>query len=160
MEKQEINRRMAAQSEEFRAAAIFGQETARCTQTPVVDDDYPHRRHMYEAALRNLIDAMKANGRFVDGNPFGLKMLGADVSTAAASPTPEPRYLAIIDLEGLRRAMTHGHEITHRPKDNIEADWTLSCYSRHSTPYIHPEEVSRDELNRAFSAYDYRVKVL
>lgn len=63
------------QRAEFEAADKFAQRLRAHNQTAVVDDDYPQVRHEYESALANLIDAMKANDRFVQGNRYHLKML-------------------------------------------------------------------------------------
>lgn len=60
------------QRAEFDAADEFARQLRRHNQTPIVDDDYPEVRHCYERALAQLIAAMKANGRFVKGNRYGL----------------------------------------------------------------------------------------
>jgi hypothetical protein len=67
--------KMQTQRAEFDAADKFAQRLKAHNMTPVVDDDYPQVRHEYESALAGLVDAMKANGRFGDGNLYHLKML-------------------------------------------------------------------------------------
>ena len=65
--------RMQLQGEEFDAAFKFRTALNALGQTPVVDDDYPEVRHRYEGALATFIAAMKANGRFEQGNRYGLQ---------------------------------------------------------------------------------------
>lgn len=57
---------------EFDAAESFANALGRLNATPIVDDDYPEMRHGYEAALGQLIEAMKANDRFETGNRYRL----------------------------------------------------------------------------------------
>jgi hypothetical protein len=63
---------MKLQRAEFDAADEMAKRLRALDQTPIVDDDYPEVRHRYESALAHLIAAMKANGRFVKGNRYGL----------------------------------------------------------------------------------------
>jgi NTP pyrophosphatase (non-canonical NTP hydrolase) len=60
----ETDRRMALQKAEFDAADELAKQIRRHSLTAVVDDDYPEVRSDYECALRNYIDALRANGRF------------------------------------------------------------------------------------------------
>jgi hypothetical protein len=64
---------MTTQREEFEAAGKLSEQLRRVSQTPIVDDDYPEVRQDYESALASLIDKMKANGRFNEGNRFGVR---------------------------------------------------------------------------------------
>lgn len=56
--------RIAAQSREFDAVRVLAAHYRSIEMTPVVDDDYPEVRFGYEQAMRRLIEAMAANGRF------------------------------------------------------------------------------------------------
>ena len=53
--------KIKAQKDEFDAVARL----AKCYNSlpPIVDDYYPEARHYYESAMRQLIDAIRANGR-------------------------------------------------------------------------------------------------
>lgn len=64
--------RMSLQREEFDAASELTKQYRRVSMTPIVDDDYPEVRHDYESALSVFIAKMKANGRFEQGNRYGL----------------------------------------------------------------------------------------
>lgn len=64
--------RMTLQREEFDAASELAKQYRRISMTPIVDDDYPEVRHDYESALSVFIVKMKANGRFEQGNRYGL----------------------------------------------------------------------------------------
>jgi NTP pyrophosphatase (non-canonical NTP hydrolase) len=59
----ETDRRMALQRAEFDAADKLAIQIRRHSLTAPVDDDYPEVRSDYECALRNFIDALRANGR-------------------------------------------------------------------------------------------------
>ncbi|MGC1550753.1 MAG: hypothetical protein WA777_19700 [Rhodanobacter sp.] len=63
---------MKLQRDEFEAANEFAQRLRVLNQTPIVEDDYPEVRHLYESALAQLLATMKANGRFEKGNRYGL----------------------------------------------------------------------------------------
>lgn len=54
---------IAKQNKEFDAVERLLKEWRRLQMTPVVDDDYPEVRHYYESAMRDLIDAIRNNGR-------------------------------------------------------------------------------------------------
>lgn len=71
------------QGKEFDAAHEFSTQLRRHDAVAVVDDDYPSVRHSYERALAALIVAMKANGRFGQGNRYGLH----EASSADQPPT-------------------------------------------------------------------------
>lgn len=49
------------QRKEFDAVAALAKRYRALP--PIVDDDYPEARHYYECAIRELIDALVANGR-------------------------------------------------------------------------------------------------
>lgn len=66
--------RMALQRAEFDALTELVEQRRRLSMTMVVDDDYPEVRHQFEGALKNYIDAMKANGRFEQGNRYGVEL--------------------------------------------------------------------------------------
>lgn len=66
--------RMATQRAEFDAVEELVKQDRRLRMTPIVDDDYPSVRHDWESALAEVISAMKKNGRFEDGNRYGLTM--------------------------------------------------------------------------------------
>ena len=55
------------QSKEFDAVAALAKRYRALP--PIVDDDYPEARHYYECAIRNLIDALIANGRMKAAPP-------------------------------------------------------------------------------------------
>ena len=55
--------KIALQNDEFDALDALTEARRRVFLTPVVDDDYPEMRHYYENALRQFLDACKANGR-------------------------------------------------------------------------------------------------
>lgn len=57
--------RMDVQNAEFDAVHNLSRAYIAITATPIVDDDYPAVRHVYERELRNLLAACKANGRIV-----------------------------------------------------------------------------------------------
>lgn len=63
MDDNEQQRRMTNQKTEFDAAFEFASQVKRLGYTAVVDDDYPEVRFDYERALKNLLEACKANGR-------------------------------------------------------------------------------------------------
>lgn len=65
--------RMARQRAEFDAFDELKKRYDALSYTMIVDDDYPEVRHKYEGALANFLAAMKANGRFEDGNRYRLK---------------------------------------------------------------------------------------
>ncbi|QDJ96265.1 hypothetical protein Xoosp13_78 [Xanthomonas phage Xoo-sp13] len=52
--------------------AVLDLVNAYNSLAPIVDDDYPETRYRYEMALGGLVEAMKANERFVAGNRFHL----------------------------------------------------------------------------------------
>lgn len=58
-----ITKRMRTQSAEFDAVGKLCERYRTCTQTAVVDDDYPRVRHYYEGAIQVLITALRDNGR-------------------------------------------------------------------------------------------------
>ena len=60
---------------EFDAADALAVQLRRHSMTAVVDDDYPQVRHEYESALAAFIEAMKANGRFEQGNRYALRVV-------------------------------------------------------------------------------------
>jgi len=64
--------KMQTQRAEFDAADRLAECLRRHNMTPVVDDDYPSVRHDYEGALDVFVETMKANGRFAEGNRYGL----------------------------------------------------------------------------------------
>ena len=64
--------RMQTQRDEFDAVAKLAEQYRRITMTPIVDDDYPEVRHTYEGALATVLRAMQDNGRFEQGNRYGL----------------------------------------------------------------------------------------
>lgn len=59
----EIMAGLELQNKEFDAVATLAKAYRAITLTPVVDDDYPEVRHVYDQALRALFDACKANNR-------------------------------------------------------------------------------------------------
>jgi len=63
------------QRDEFDAMHELDKQYNRLLITAIVDDDYPEVRHAYEGALASLIEAMKANDRFVEGNRYKVKVL-------------------------------------------------------------------------------------
>lgn len=66
---------METQRKEFDAADRFAQASRMHSHTPIVDDDYPQVRHVYEGALSDMIRAMLENGRFEKGNRYGLTLV-------------------------------------------------------------------------------------
>lgn len=73
----ETLRKLKLQNAELHAADEFAKQLRRHNQTPVVDDDYPMARYAYERALANLLAALKTNGRFGQGNRYGLQDIHA-----------------------------------------------------------------------------------
>ena len=59
--------RIDLQNAEFKALRALATRWEALQQVPVVDDDYPEFRHRYESAMRDFIDAIKANGRLLQG---------------------------------------------------------------------------------------------
>lgn len=55
--------KIALQNKEFDAVETLSSKYSSLTMTAVVDDDYPEMRHYYESAVKQLIEAFKANGR-------------------------------------------------------------------------------------------------
>lgn len=51
------------QREEFDAVQELSKQMRRIELTMIVDDDYPAVRHDYERAVREIVEAFKANGR-------------------------------------------------------------------------------------------------
>jgi hypothetical protein len=66
---------MELMRKEFDAGDAYAEALRRHNSTPVIDDDYPEVRHEYEGKLHGLIEAMIKNGRFAQGNRYGLKVL-------------------------------------------------------------------------------------
>lgn len=69
----QTRRLIKMQNKEFDAADAFAKTLKAHNNTSVVDDNYPNVRFRYELALTNLLEAMKENNRFVNGNRYGLK---------------------------------------------------------------------------------------
>lgn len=61
MIEQEFDNRIKLQNAEFDALEKLIKAYDTLCKVPVVDNDYPEVRHYYESALRNFIDALKAN---------------------------------------------------------------------------------------------------
>ena len=55
--------RVDRQNKEFAAVQNLAKQMRRIELTPPVDDDYPEVRHDYESAIREAMQAFKANGR-------------------------------------------------------------------------------------------------
>jgi len=51
------------QNAEFDAVSRLAEKYKKLIQVPVVDDDYPEARHVYESAMKDLLVALKNNGR-------------------------------------------------------------------------------------------------
>lgn len=73
MDMAETLKRLDQQKAEFDAADKLAVAMHNISVTPVVDDDYPQVRHLYESALADLLRSMKENGRFVAGNRYALR---------------------------------------------------------------------------------------
>jgi hypothetical protein len=55
--------RIDLQNKEFDAVDKLCARWRILQKVAVVDDDYPEMRHYYESAMKDLIDAIRANGR-------------------------------------------------------------------------------------------------
>lgn len=64
--------KMKLQSNEFDAVLRLRDQYRRIELTPVVDDDYPEVRYGYESAIKELIEAMIANGRIQQQTSSGM----------------------------------------------------------------------------------------
>lgn len=62
-EKQEMSDAIDRQNKEFDALTKLSEKWKTLRNIPVVDDDYPEYRHYYESAMKDFIDAIRANGR-------------------------------------------------------------------------------------------------
>lgn len=81
--------RLQLQKDEF--DAMFNLSIAYNALPAVVDDDYPMQRQKYEAALKDFVAALTANGRFP---PRDRKL------TVKAAKLPGGTRLALFDSEG------------------------------------------------------------
>lgn len=55
--------KMESQNKEFDAVDGLSKAFRRIQLTPIVDDDYPEIRFVYEQSIKTLIEALKQNGR-------------------------------------------------------------------------------------------------
>lgn len=55
------------QNAEFDSLTALAKEWESLRHIAVVDDDYPEARHKYESRLKTFIDALRANGRLLNG---------------------------------------------------------------------------------------------
>lgn len=55
--------RLDLQNKEFDTLTVLAAKWKTLQQVAIVDDDYPEYRHYYESALKDFVDALKANGR-------------------------------------------------------------------------------------------------
>ena len=67
-----VQDKFETQRDEFEAADSFSRRLRQLNSTPIVDEDYPEIRHLYESALENLIRKMTVNGRFGPNNRYGV----------------------------------------------------------------------------------------
>lgn len=58
-----ILKELDKQNKEFDAVEALAKAYKNITLVPVVDDDYPEVRHIYESCVKTIIDAFKLNGR-------------------------------------------------------------------------------------------------
>jgi hypothetical protein len=83
-----MQRRMELQNKEFEVLNKLTSAWSILQNVAVVEDDYPHVRHKYEAALQDFVEAIDANGRRPRGNDyraqFGAELLWPDVRRIGA----------------------------------------------------------------------------
>lgn len=72
------------QNAEFDALTKLAAQWETLSRVPVVDDDYPAVRHRYEGALKDFINAMRANGRI----PPDVPLFHAGGTVDPAKPAP------------------------------------------------------------------------
>jgi hypothetical protein len=58
-----IGDQLDRQNREFSTLRTLASHYNRLMNVPIVDDDYPEARHKYETAMRDFLDAIRANGR-------------------------------------------------------------------------------------------------
>lgn len=63
LEKVKLKDKFESQKREFDAVKVLLERYNVLTFTPIVDDDYLEVRHRYESAMRELIIAIRENGR-------------------------------------------------------------------------------------------------
>jgi hypothetical protein len=89
---------MQKQSDEFDAMEVLAKAWRNITLTPIVDDDYPSVRRVYESALCDFLAACRANGRLAGELPPRVGDGSGDAALAIGEHAFIAGYEAAINI--------------------------------------------------------------